>query len=283
MNAQAEAFKVQAHAAWDRSAEGWHRHAPLIRAWLGDATQAMLEMAAIGPGQRVLDVAAGAGDQTLDIARRVGPSGHVLATDLSPAILALARANATGASLAQISTQVADGEALEVEAGTFDAVICRLGLMLFLDPAGALHGMHRALRPGGGVCALVFGRPERNPCVTIVMSAACEHAGLPAPAPVQPGGLLSLGQRGVLDRLFLAAGFHDVATTLIDAPFRLPTVQDYVGFVRSSASPIQQILARLDTAAQQRAWDDVEARLARFVTGEGFIGPNELALTAARR
>jgi SAM-dependent methyltransferase len=283
MNPRAEAFKAQARAAWDHSAEGWHRHAPLIRAWLEEATQAMLEMAGIGPAQRVLDVAAGAGDQTLDIARRVGPTGHVLATDLSPAILALAQASAAHAGLAQVSTKVADGEELDVEPGSFDAAVCRLGLMLFPDPARALRGMHRALRPHGGVCTMVFGRPERNPCITTVMGAAFEHAGLPPPEPAKPGGLLSLGQPGFLDRLFEAAGFRDVATTLIDAPFRLPTAHDYVEFVRSSASPIQQILGGLDAAAQQRAWEDIEARLARFMTSDGFFGPNELALTAARR
>lgn len=282
MNPQAEAFKAQARAAWDQSAEGWHRHAPTIRAWLHEATQAMLEMADVAPGQRVLDVAAGAGDQTLDIARRVGPTGHVLATDLSPAILTLAQASATHAGLSQVSTKVADGEELEVEPGSFDAAVCRLGLMLFPDPARALVGMHRALRPHGGVCTMVFGRAERNPCITTVMRTAFEHARLPVPEPTKPGGLLSLGQPDLLDRLFKSAGFRDVATTLIDAPFRLPTAHDYVEFVRSSASPIQQILGRLDTAARQHAWEDIEARLDRFMTSEGFVGPNELALTAAR-
>lgn len=283
MNAQGEAFKAQARAAWNQSAASWDRHAPVIRAWLDDATQAMLEMADIGPGHRVLDVAAGAGAQTLDIARRVGPRGHVLATDLSPAILALAQSNATRAGLSQVSTKVADGEALDVEPGSFDAAVSRLGLMLFPDPARALAGMRRALTPHGRICTMVFGRAERNLCITTVMRAAFEHAGQPAPEPATPGGLLSLGQPGVLDRVFRAAGFRDVATTLIDAPFHLPTAHDYVEFVRSSASPIQQILGRLDTAARAHAWEDIEARLDRFMTSDGFVGPNELALTAARR
>ena len=124
--------------------------------------------------------AAGAGDQTLNIARRVGPQGHVQATDLSPVILALAQQNASRASYKQVVAQVADGEDLGVEAASFDAVVCRLGLMLFPDPARALREMHRALRAGGGVCVMVFGRPERNPCVTTVLATALEHAGVPA-------------------------------------------------------------------------------------------------------
>ena len=64
------AFKAALRDQWDKSAAGWNAHAPQIRAWLATATEAMLDRAGIGPGVRVLDVAAGSGDQTLDIARR---------------------------------------------------------------------------------------------------------------------------------------------------------------------------------------------------------------------
>ena len=83
----AEKFKAATREQWDKHAKGWNDKSADIRQWLRDPTDAMLEMAAIKPGARVLDVAAGAGDQTLDIAKRVGPSGYVLATDLSPACL----------------------------------------------------------------------------------------------------------------------------------------------------------------------------------------------------
>ena len=86
----AQAFKTAVREQWDRSATGWNAHTREIRAWLRQATDVMLDMAGIGPGASVLDVAAGSGDQTLDIAQRVGPNGSVLATDLSSAILALA-------------------------------------------------------------------------------------------------------------------------------------------------------------------------------------------------
>jgi SAM-dependent methyltransferase len=278
-----QAFKVATREQWDRCAHGWNAHAPEIRAWLGAATEAMLEMAGVGPRSRVLDVAAGAGDQTLDIAERVGPHGYVLATDLSPAILALAKDNAVRAGYTNVDTRVADGEALGVEAGSFDAAVCRLGLMFLPDPLQGLREMRRALRPGGGVCTMVFSGPQRNPCITVLMSTAMKHAGLAARDPYQPGGLLSLGKPGLIDALFKAAEFRDVATTTIDAPFRLPSARHYLDFVRSSASPIQQILGRLDSAAADAAWDEIEERLGQFTTTEGWVGPNELLLTAARR
>jgi SAM-dependent methyltransferase len=269
--------------AWDEAAAGWNAHGPQIGAWLARATEAMLGMAGIVPGMRVLDVAAGAGEQTLAIAQRVGATGQVLATDLSPAILALARDNAARAGLPNVQTQVADATDLQVEAAGFDAAVCRLGLMLFPDPQRALRQMHDALRPGGGICTLVFSQPERNPCITLLMSTACRHAGLPPPDPATPGGLLSLGRPGLVGDLFTEAGFRDVATTRIDAPFRLPSARAYLDFVRSSASPIRGLLGRLDAAAARAAWDEIEDLLSVFTTPAGWEGPNELLLTAARR
>jgi len=278
-----QAFKTAVRAQWNQSAAGWNAHTPQIRDWLRPATDAMLDMAGIAPGMQVLDVAAGAGDQTLDIARCIGPQGQVLATDLSPAILALAQENARHAGLNNVQTLAADGENLPLEQGRFDAAVSRLGLMFFPDPLQGLRELHRVLRPGAGLCTVVFSRPEKNPCLGILMSTALKHAGLPPRDPYQPGGLMSLGKPGLVDELFRQAGLRDVATTTMAAPFRLPSVQHYLDFIRASASPIQQILSKLDPAAAQAAWDEMEERLGQFTTTTGWAGPNELLLTAARR
>lgn len=278
-----QAFKAGMRKQWDVSAQGWNHHTAAIRAWLRQSTDAMLDMAGIGPGASVLDVAAGAGDQTLDIAQRVGPTGRVLATDLSPVMLELARRNAQQAGLRNVQTLVADGEDLAVASASFDAAVSRLGLMFLPEPLKGLHGMHRALRPGGGICTVVFSRPDRNPCLGILMATALKHAGLPARDPFTPGGLLSLGKPGLADELFRAAGFQDVASTALDAPFHLPTARHYLDFVRASASPIQQIVGRLSPEAADAAWADMEERLGVFTTASGWVGPNELLLTAARR
>ena len=103
-------YKETTREQWQTAAEPWYRWGPTIEEWLGQATETMLDMAEIGPGSRVLDVAAGAGGQTIAAAERVGPSGYVLATDISSNILEFASEAARQAGLSNVQTQVMDGE-----------------------------------------------------------------------------------------------------------------------------------------------------------------------------
>ena len=278
-----EKFKAAARAQWDKNAKGWNDSAPQIRGWLAVATEAMLDMADVKPGAHVLDVAAGAGDQTLDIAKRVGPRGSVLATDLSAGILEFAKENSRRAGFANVETKVADGENLGVEEASFDAAVCRLGLMLYPDPLKGLREIYRALKPGARLATLVFSGPERNPCIVILVSTAFKHAGLPPRDPYQPGGLLSLGKPGLIDELFQKAGFTDVKTRKVTALFKLPSVKDYLSFTRTSAGPILEILGKLDDSAKDAAWAEIEEKLTAFNTASGWEGPNELLLTTGRK
>ena len=120
------AYKRTTHEQWDAAAEAWHRWGPTLRAWLGPATARMLDLARVGPGARVLDVAAGAGDQTLDAAARVGPRGRVLATDLSPEILTYAAQEAKRAGHENVEVRAMDGENLALDDGSFDVVMSRV-------------------------------------------------------------------------------------------------------------------------------------------------------------
>ena len=98
---------------------------------------------------------------------------------------------------------------------------------------------------------------------------------------ISRAGLLSLGKPGLINDLFRQAGFTAVATTKVVAPFRLPSVADYLDFIRTSAGPILQILSRLDGGARDAAWAEIEAKLSAFNTPSGWEGPNELLLTFA--
>src|SRR5947209_4025790 len=109
----AVAYKTTTREQWQTAAEPWSRWGAFIEEWLGEVTELMLDMAGVGPGSRVLDVAAGAGGQTLAAARRVGPSGTVLATDISSNLLGYAERKARAAGLMNVAVRVMDGEALE--------------------------------------------------------------------------------------------------------------------------------------------------------------------------
>ena len=114
--------------AWDDAASGWHRSSTLIRAWLRDATQRLLDAAHLAPGAKVLDVAAGAGDQTHDIVQRVGARGEVWVTDVSPRILALARDKLCAAGGAKPHFELADAQAPGLAGAASDSEVARPGL-----------------------------------------------------------------------------------------------------------------------------------------------------------
>src|SRR6187455_1970519 len=150
-------FRQTTRAQWESAAEAWDRWAPLLARWLGPSTEAMLDMAGVRAGSRVLDVAAGAGEQTLVAARRAGPTGRVLATDISPTILGYARKAASQAGLANVDIRELDGERHgELAEGSFDAAISRVGLIYFPDQQKALRGIRHALREGGRFAAIVY-------------------------------------------------------------------------------------------------------------------------------
>lgn len=279
----ADRSKQRTRHDWDAAATGWDRHAPSIRSWLRPSTDAMLHMAGVASGLTVLDVAAGAGDQTLDLAERVGPKGRVVASDISEKILGLASENAARAGHDNVETHLADAEHLDLADNIFDAAVCRLGLMFLPDPLAGLRQIYGALKPGGRFCAMVFAGPDHNPCLRILMMTALRHAGLPPRDPFQPGGLVSLGRPGAIDTLFQDAGFTAVATTRMDAPFRMPTTQHYLEFIKDAAGPILQILAPLSESQKAATWADMAEQLDAFQTADGWVGPNTLLLTVGRK
>jgi ubiquinone/menaquinone biosynthesis C-methylase UbiE len=278
----AGAYKRSTRQQWQEAAEAWHRWGPTLERWLGAATTAMLDIAGVGEGDRVLDVAAGAGGQTLAAARRVGPQGSVLATDIAPQILQYAELEARRAGVANVTTRVVDGEQLAVEPATYDAVISRLGLMYFPDKHAALRGMHRALRPAGRLSAIVFSTADRNAFFSIPIAIVRRRAGLGSPAPGQPGPF-SLGDDGAIADALRKAGFGDIEVRTVPAPLRLASAVEYVRFARESFGALHEMLAGLQATERQEAWAEIEQELGRFDNATGFEGPCELLVAAGTR
>jgi SAM-dependent methyltransferase len=273
-------YKTTTRGQWEAAAQAWDRWDPTLTAWLGAATDRMLDLAGVDTGAAVLDVAAGAGGQTLAAARRVGPTGRVLATDISPAILEYAAFRC--AALGNVTTREMDGEDLAVDPGQYDSVISRLGLMYFPDQQRALRGMREALRPGGRVAAIVFGPAEANGFFAVPVSIVRRHAQLPPPVPGQPGPF-SLGGPDVMATALTTAGFTDVVVEELDAPLRMPSAADCLRFAQESFGALHQMLSGLPPAEQDQAWAEVSDALRQFEGPDRFVGPCRLLVAAGTR
>ena len=275
-------YKITTHAQWEDAAEAWHRWGLLIEDWLGPATERMLDAARITTGNSVLDVAAGAGGQSLSAARRVGPTGRVLATDISPTILEYAEKAASDAGLATITTRELDGEHLDVEEGGFDAVISRVGLIYFPDQQAALADMRRALRPGGRLSAVVYSTADRNGFFSVPVGIIRRRTQLPPPLPGQPGPF-SLGSPGVAESTLATAGFRDVDVEAIPSPLRMASAAECVAFERESFGALHQMLSGLPQADRDAAWTEISQALAQFEESDGFVGPCEMLVVSGTR
>jgi ubiquinone/menaquinone biosynthesis C-methylase UbiE len=202
---------------WSASemAEHWQQDVGRRQRDFAEATQRMLEAAGLKPGDHVLDVAAGTGDQSLLAARMVEPGGSVLATDSSAEMLNIAAQVFQQEGLTNITTRVMDARQLDLSDNTFDAVICRLALMLIPNVQAALKEIRRVLKPGGKLAALIWSVPEHNPLFALPLAIVSKYAGGASSHGPYP---FALSDTTVFERELAEAGFDKVSTRTL--PFQ---------------------------------------------------------------
>ena len=223
------AFQAEAAAEYDRAFSHVSAHfLPFL-----------LRALRLVPGQRVLDVATGTGISAQAALEIVGPTGSVLATDISSEMADKARQRLAGLPNAAIAVQ--DGQALTLPEASFDAVLCSLGLMFFPDPARGLASFHRVLRPGGRVAVSVKVAPERSYNFRINVVIARHKPGLTNAV----ARLFALGDEALLKSLFTAAGFVDFETTTEKHTFMLPSFDAWYGPFERGGASTGQLLASL--------------------------------------
>jgi ubiquinone/menaquinone biosynthesis C-methylase UbiE len=254
---------------WEAAAPGWARWEDAFSARLEGVTDNLLDMAAVEVGQRVLDVACGAGSQTIQAAKRVGPEGVVVASDISGTMLEQVRQNAAKAGLTNIQTVESAAEELSEAELPFDAAISRAGLMLFSNPAAAIHAIGGVLKPGGRFAAMVFTTPANNPFMARPMRILLQHAGKEPPAAGQPG-IFALGGDGVLQTLLSDAGLNDVRTMVARAPLNLPRASDALNMMQQAFGAYRAVVADLSETAKKAAWSEVESCLKEMEGDNGF-------------
>jgi SAM-dependent methyltransferase len=260
------------------TADWWSAAQARRRQIYGAATGMMLDLAAVQPGSRVLDVAAGTGEQTLMAAHRVGPTGYVLATDNSSSMLNVAVDAARKEGLTNVETRVMNAENLELDVDSFDAVICRQALMLFPNPAKGLTEMRRVVKPEGKVAVIVFSALEKNPYYGIVFGIAQRIGNIPPPAPGEPW-MFALGDPGALEEVYKRAGFLNVPVHTVAIQRRFASTADAIHNMQNSVGDLRELINRLNESERERAWVEIEEQLRRFegpngleVSGEVLIG-----------
>jgi SAM-dependent methyltransferase len=259
------------------SADWWSAGQVSRQQTYGAATELMLELAGVQAGSRVLDVAAGTGESTLMAARRVGPTGHVLAADVSASMLNVATETARKEGLTNVETRVMNAENLALAADSFDAVICRMALMLFPNPVKALTEMRRAVKPGGKVGVIVHFAFEKNPYRRIPLEIVRRLGNIPPPAPGEPW-MYALGDPGALEDVYRRAGFLNLSVQEVPINRRSRSAADAVRNMRKGAGDLKELMNRLSEADRELAWAEIEKQFSPFEGPNGLEVPGEVLI-----
>jgi SAM-dependent methyltransferase len=220
---------------WDSVAPGWDANAEFVDEQLAPATEAMLDAAGVAEGADVLDLGSGPGGAGLAAAARVGPSGTVLLSDIAAEMIAVAARRA--ARYPNVSTAVFDQCEIDGDAGRFDAVICRHGLMFAEDPVQALREAVRVLRPGGRYAAMTWGPRADNPWLGLTLDAVGEQFGVPFP-PLNIRGPFSLEDPRLLAGALEDGGLDDVQVQTVGASMHVASVEAWWDRIPKLAGPL---------------------------------------------
>jgi ubiquinone/menaquinone biosynthesis C-methylase UbiE len=215
---QDEIIRDRARMEWSAAAPGWKKYGKDMFRWMAPISDQLIKSAGISTGQTVLDVATGTGQPALTIAKIVGRNGKVIGVDLSPEMIEVAKEEAAYLGLTNnLHFQVVKDESLSMFSdNTFDAIVCRNGLMFMPDPVKALEAFLRVLKPGGRSSVTVWGSPDKLPVMRAVMTEISKHVPpdlekLPSTAAPSDtsGGPFSLSNVDMLRDYFLKAGFSN--------------------------------------------------------------------------
>lgn len=274
----ARRFKAMERAGFNRIAaryaEGAHLRAELA--------EALLEAAALAPGQRVLDLASGPGLLAGQAALRVAPGGSVLATDIAEGMLAEG-ARRCGEHADAPCFAAADAEQLCLADASMDRVLAGLALFIFPHPERALAEMHRVLMPGGRVALSVWGVRESVP---LIHRAQDTIARLLPPPKVSRPSVFRYGEAEVLSATLAAAGFDDIDIRPCTFSCHFADAEAYWQAFLDLAGGAAEALGRLPEPIQAQLRAAVADDLAHHCCDDGrggFLVPARTLVASARR
>ena len=239
----------QQRKLWDQAAPGWKKWDGFTMEFLNPIGEKILDAALLKDGYYVLDVATGTGSPGLNAAKRI-PKGKVIGIDLSEEMVNLANEKARKLGIKNYEARIYNAGDLPFDDNSFDAVVCRFGIMFFPDMLSGLKELVRVLKPGKRVSLSVWNVPEKNPW-TAVRETIHEMLDLPLP-PVDAPGMFRCSKPGTLTSLFNEAGLKDVKEIEVTGKINFDSAEQYWNFTTEVAAPITMALAKADEATRER-------------------------------
>ena len=212
-------YKESQRKGWDSVANAWQKWWKVTETAAEKVSRRLIELVEIKRGSIVLDIATGIGEPAITAANQVGNSGHVLAIDISSRMLSIAKQRAISSGLEQlIEFKHSDAETIDLSASTFDAALCRFGLMFLPDLRTGLSNIYRSLVDGGRLAAAVWASADKVPFIAVALNTVMKETKSPPPAPGTPGAF-SLSDENMLRNSFINSGFKDVTIERMDVSF----------------------------------------------------------------
>jgi ubiquinone/menaquinone biosynthesis C-methylase UbiE len=262
--------RASSREMWEVAAAAWGRHADRVRDWGMPVSAAMVDALALQPGQRVLELAAGPGDTGFLAAELIRPGGTLISSDGAEAMLDVARARAADTGIDNVEFKQLELEWIDLPTASVDAVLCRWGIMLTVDPEAAAQEARRVLKPGGRAAFAVWDKPERNPWATIPSRALISLGHAEPPDPDAPG-MFRLAEEGVLRGLLESAGFVDVHVHAVEVVRRYPALGRYIEETADMSPMFSRTYRELDEAAQRAVVEQLTAGAQEFVADDGSV------------
>lgn len=263
-------YKNRQRQEWDKVAAGWRRWWQLFEQGAKPLSNRLVTLANLEPGQQVLDVATGVGEPAVAAARQVGPAGHVIAIDQSPQMLTIARERAAERSLHQATFLEMDAESLELPQNSFDAILCRWGLMFLPHLDATLIQMQQLLRPGGRLATAVWDVPSQVPMLSLPMRVVRQHLQLPPPPADVPNPFNLANVAGFEQRL-TQAGFSDISSERMTLYWEFSSAAEFVNMTRDLAAPVTALLSNQPIGLQNEIWQGVAEAVQQYELQNGRI------------
>jgi ubiquinone/menaquinone biosynthesis C-methylase UbiE len=258
---------------WDKASADYEEY---WRRQIEPAQKRLLEMVALRPGERVLDIACGTGLITFPAAMSVGAQGSVVGTDISERMIERGREVSAKQGLANVTFQRADAEALDFPGSSFDVALCSLGLMYVPEPLNALRLVRHLMKPGGRMAATVWGQRDRCGWAGIfpVVDARVKSEVCPM--------FFQLGTGDSLRTAMEMAGFSDINVDRLVSPLDYASAEDAIGaaFV---GGPVAMAYSHFDEDTRDEAHAEYLRTIRPYRRGEGYSIPGEFVVAVARK